>query len=123
MRGEHAEEQPRRCAGVAEVEQVFRLGEGANAYAVDRTPVIPAPDHTCAQRIQRGSGSEHVVTFEQTRNLRPPDRKRAEHQRTMRDRFVARNTHRAGERATTTRRGRCRLPGGDRMSHGGRSAS
>ena len=93
-RRQDAEQQPRRGAGIAEIEDVLRLGEAADADAVARSQMPSLPRSTAApKRAQRRGGREHVLAFEQPRDLGAADGERAQHQRAVRDRFVAGHSH------------------------------
>ena len=52
---------------------------------------LPAGATAGSHRIQRRGGGEHVLAFEEACDLGPSDGERAQHQRAVRDRFVARH--------------------------------
>ena len=63
-----AEEEPRRGAGIAEIEQIFGLGEPADPDAVDQSTGRRRRASTLApERVQRRGGRQHVLAFEQAR--------------------------------------------------------
>ena len=104
MGREDAEQQSRRGPGIAEVEQILRLGKTADPDPVDSPAAIVGARRMGAERIHRRRGGEHILAFEQAGDLGPADRQRAQHQRAMRDRLVARHADFARERGRGTRR-------------------
>ena len=66
----------------------------------------PAPSARIAAAV-----AQHVLAFEQAGDLGAADRERAQHQRAVRDRFVARHPDRAGERRLRARAGQRRGAG------------
>ena len=89
MRRENPEQEPRRSAGIAEIDDIRSLGEAAEADTVhDPTPIRLAHD-VGAHRAQRRGGRQHILAFQETADLGAADRESAKHQRAVRDRFVA----------------------------------
>jgi hypothetical protein len=77
-----------------------------------------------AKSIDRGGCCQHVLALEQTRDLGPTNGERPQHQRAMRDRFIARDTGFAGERYAGPRCGqRCELLERDVVGHNEGSVS
>jgi hypothetical protein len=64
---------------------------------------LAAALHAGAERAHRIAGVDHILAFEQTGNLRFPDRERAEDERAVRYRLVARHPHAARDRAGAAR--------------------
>ena len=92
MAGENARQQPRRGAGVAEVEHVVRLAAAADAEAAHPPqPGAHVLDHG-AQRPQGGGGGQHVLALQQAADVGLAQRQGAEHQGAVRHRFVAGRT-------------------------------
>lgn len=89
MASEDAQQQPCRSPGIAEIEDLFRLGEPARAHAVDPPHARGVADERDTERAQRAGGSEHVLAFEQPLDPALADCERGEHERSMRDRLVA----------------------------------
>ena len=109
MGRQEAQKQARRGTGVAEIEDVRRLGERAHADAVNGPSAITARRHRCAKRIHGSGGRQYILALEQAGNFGPANRERAQHQSTMRDRFVSRDSNRAGKRPAGSRNGLGRL--------------
>jgi len=101
---EDAEEEPRRGSGVAEIDDIIGLCKTAEPDPVDQPAAVFGADDPGAHRAQRGRGCQHVLAFEEPRYLGAADGERAEHQRAVRNRFVARHPDRAGQRRRRARR-------------------
>ena len=97
--GDSAEHQPATGAGIAEIKGAGGFGEASNADATHAPFSRAAAFDLRAQRSHRLSGIEHILAFEQTADAGLADRKRAEYQRAMRNRFVARHADTAFQRA------------------------
>ena len=104
MRRQDPEQQSCRGPGIAEVEQIVRLGKTTDPDTVDNPSPMLGASRMGAERIHRCRGGEHILAFEQTGDLGPADRKRTEHQSAMRNRLIAWNTDFARERGRGTRR-------------------
>ncbi len=83
MGSEDAEEEPCRGPGIAEIEQILRLGKPSDPDAVHSPPAIVGWHGMRAERIYGCGGRQHILTLEQARDLRPTHRQRTQHQRTM----------------------------------------
>src|SRR6516162_9823291 len=121
--GEDPEEKARRGSRIAEIEQVFRLGEGTDPDTVDGPSTAPlilgGGSHGRAKRAQRSSGREHVLALEQARNFGPADSERTQHQCAVRDRFISGDANLAGEWVYGQGSGQWRRRlGGDGLGHG-----
>jgi hypothetical protein len=102
--GENAEQEPRRGAGIAEIDHILGLGQTADPDPVDApAPVFAALDPG-AHRTQRGGGGQHVLAFKQTLDLGASDRESTQHQRPVRHRFVAGHSDPAREGRLRTQR-------------------
>ena len=75
------------------------LGKAADADAVHAPLPAAMPFEPGAERTQGLRGIEHVLAFKEAADPRLADRERAENERADRDRFVARHTRMAVERA------------------------
>ena len=89
MRREDAEQEPRRGAGIAEIDDIRGLGEAAEPDPVDDPAPVRLALDAGAHRAQRRGGRQHILAFQQPADLGAADRECAEHQRAVRDRFVA----------------------------------
>jgi hypothetical protein len=95
---QHATQQPRRSAGVAHVEHVGRFHQPAHATTGDAPRPVRLMRHLGTERAHRGRRAQHVLALQQPGDARLAHRQRAEHQRTVADRLVARHGDAAGER-------------------------
>ena len=71
------------------VEHLRRLGKAADAEAVHVPDAVFAAKHVRAQQAQDRAGIQHILAFEKAFDHGFADRKSAQDQRAMRDRFVA----------------------------------
>jgi hypothetical protein len=99
MGGKESEQEPRRGAGVAEIEHILGLDEGADAAARCVPHAILRALDLSPKRTHRRRGPQDVLPFEQAMDPALAQRNAAQHQRAMGDRLVARNADAAGERA------------------------
>ena len=95
MRRQQPDQEPGRGARVAEVENTVGLGEPADANAGDPPCSVVVTAAGDAKRIERGGGRHHVLALEQAGDRGLADRHGGDHQRAVRDRFVAGNPYRA----------------------------
>src|SRR5205807_166086 len=93
-------------AGIAEIERVARLAKAGDADAANMPGAVAGALDDGAQRAHGGRGVEDILAFEQTGDLRLAHGERAEDERTVRDRLVAR--HADAARPTSPRRGHSR---------------
>ena len=120
--GRHrAHDQPHAGAGVAVVDDVLRLPEAADADALDPPLAGPEPLDRRAEGPHRPAGVDHVLALEQAGDPGLADRQRAEDQRPVRDRLVARHLGASAERPAGrgAHRFRLAMPGHRRPPHPG----
>ncbi len=96
MAGDRAHQQPHAGAAIAAVD---RLPGRAPGRAAHDPGAVLLPLGIGAERADRGGGVEHVLAFEQAFDPRLARGHRAENQRPVRDRFVARHGDMAAEAA------------------------
>ena len=97
LRRDQPEQQPRRRTRIAEVYYIVRAREAADAGAGDG-PAVAVALHTGAQRTERIGGAQHVLRLQQAGDVRAADGAGADHQRAVRDRFVAGHVDGADDR-------------------------
>ena len=130
---QHAEQQPRRGAGIAEIEHVLGLAERRRPRRRRPASARP-PSRSTPAPIARSAAAVASTSSPSSRpgDLGAADRQRAEHQRPVRDRFVAGHRDRAGERRLRAasrsarsgrRRGRCGIGHRIRLANAGACAS
>ena len=91
MAGERPEEEPGRRAGVAEIERPIGFGEAARTTAMDAPAALILALELDPEGAECGCHGEHVGPLQQTADPTFASRERAEQQRAMRQRFVARD--------------------------------
>ena len=94
--GQQAGEQAGGGAGIAHVEDVAGLGEGADAAAGDAPGRAVAGD-VGAEGAHGGGGAEHVLALEEAVDRGLADGEAGEHQGAMADRLVAGDADAAGQ--------------------------
>ena len=97
VRRDQAHQQARAGAGIAEVEHLRRLAQAADAAAARAPDAVGAALRLAAQLAHGGGGAQHILAFEQAVDLGLAHRQRAQHQRAVRDRLVARHARGSGE--------------------------
>ena len=75
-----------------------RLDQAADAAARDPPRAIGVMRDLGTESPHRGGGAQYILAFQQAGDTGLANRQRAEHQRPMADRLVARNADAAGER-------------------------
>src|SRR5207248_6544544 len=95
---EDAEKESGRGAGIAEIDHVVGLGKTAEPNPVDLPATVLSAADAGSHKAQRRRRRQHVLAFEESRYLGTADGQRAEHQRAVRNRFVAWYPDRAGDR-------------------------
>ena len=94
---ENAQEEPRRGARVAAVENVVRLLKTLEPGALDPVFARPLPRHLHPQRPERAERVEAVLALQEAADLRRARRQRPEEPCPVRHGFVSRNPDRPGE--------------------------
>src|SRR6516165_10971583 len=89
MGGEDTKQEPSRCPGIAEIEQILRLDEPTDSDAVHRPSAVADWRSMRTERIDGCGGCLHVLALEKARDLGSSNRERPQHQRAMRDRLIA----------------------------------
>ncbi len=92
-----AGEQARGGAGVAEVQNVLRLAECADAASPDAPYAVLRPFGLGAQAAHRLGGGEHVLALQQAGDPCFAQRQAAQHQGAVRNGLVARHAGGAGQ--------------------------
>ena len=96
--GQQSHEQARAGARVAQVEDLLRRHQAADAAAPDPPGARALADDLGAQRGHGLGSAAHVLALEQTADSGFAHGQRADHQRPVRDRLVAGDSGAAGER-------------------------
>jgi hypothetical protein len=116
VRRNQAHEQPRAGAGIAEIQHLRRFAQATDAATPRMPHAVDAALRLAAEEAHGGGGAQHIFPFQQAVDLGLAHRQRAQHQRAVRDRFVARHARGALE-------GRCGARGkrlrGNGSGHGG----
>ena len=101
--GDHAHQQPRTRAGIAHIQHILGLAERANTAADDAPNAGILALCLGPQRPHGCGAAQHIFAFQQAVNLRFAHGERADHQRAVRNRFVARHARAAIERSCGSR--------------------
>ena len=104
MGGQHARQQPRGGAAVAHVQDFRRLGQAADPDAMDQPRAVLAPSGLGPEGAHCRHRPQHVLALQQSFDLSRSDRLRTQHQRTVRNRLIARHADRARQFAGGVRR-------------------
>ena len=94
---DHAHHQARARAGIAEIEDVRRIGEAAEADADDAPASLAEALHRGAEGLGRRGRAQDVVAFEQALDAGLADAEQSQDHRPVGDRLVARRPQRALE--------------------------
>ena len=95
--------EPAAGAGIAEIERAARHAKASDPHAANMPGAIVAPFDRGAERAHGVGGVEDVLAFEQTGDCRLTNRERAEDERAVGDRFVARHADGAHKRRAAAR--------------------
>jgi hypothetical protein len=87
--GQEPQQQPRRCARIAEIQDVFGFEEASDATAAHTPDPVAVARHLRAHQPHRRGGAEHVLAFQKAVDLAFAHGDAAQHQRPVRDRLVA----------------------------------
>ena len=94
-------QQPRAGTGIAEIQHVLGLGKATHADTAHMPHAILGALQGRAIGLHRLGGVQHILALQQAMDRRLANGKTAEHQRTVRDRLVARGGDGAAKRLGT----------------------